>query len=169
MSTLKKGSNSFKRAQSHRNNFINWSINQLNFKNIQEIRLEKVWNIGYKNKQNRIMSHWTNTLIRDKIEHKCQEEGIRLIHQSCTYRSQRCNECGLVRKSNRKGKIYSCGGCNLQIDADYNASLNNEFDLPEIPWYFRKLNLNRKGFYWLKTGLFDLAGTSLESVPHVEV
>lgn len=170
LSTKKKGSKAFKRAQEHRKNFINWSINQLNFSGIKEVRLERIWNICYKNRTNRLMPHWSNTLIRDKIESKCAEEGIRLIHQSSTYRSQRCSGCGIVRKTNRKGKVYECKHCGLVIDADYNASKNHEIDLPEIPYFLRKLQLNRSnGFYWLETGFYDFAtGRSIESLPQVE-
>ena len=171
MTNKKKGSKSFKRTQSHRKNFINWSINQLNFTNVKEIRLEKIWNIGYKSRTSRMMSHWTNTLIRDKIENKCEEEGIRLIHQSSTYRSQRCSGCGVVRKSNRKGKIYSCKHCLLEMDADLNASLNHIVNLPEIPYDLLKLQMNRgDGFYWLESGFYEFGtGRSLQSLPPVEV
>ena len=143
LASCKKGSKAFKRAQSHRKNFINWSINQLHLSNVKEIRLEKVWNIGYKSKTSRLMQHWTNTLIRDKVESICVESGVQLKHQSSTYRSQRCSGCGVVRKANRKGKIYTCKHCGLQIDADYNASCNHIVDLPEIPYKLRKLQMNR--------------------------
>jgi hypothetical protein len=36
-----------------------------------------------------------------------------------------------------------CKHCSLQIDADYNASLNHVVDLPEVPYALRKLQLNR--------------------------
>jgi predicted RNA-binding Zn-ribbon protein involved in translation (DUF1610 family) len=171
LASKKKGSNNFKKAQSHRTNFINWSLNQLNLTNIKELRLEKVWNIGYKSKTSRLMQHWTNTLIRDKVEAVCEENGVRLIHQSSTYRSQRCSGCGVVRKANRKGKLYTCKHCGLQIDADYNASLNHIVDLPEIPYTLRKLQMNRgNGFYWLETGFYEYGtGRSLQSLPPVEV
>jgi len=170
LSTKKKGSKSFKRSQKHRNNFINWSINQLNFSKTKEVRLEKIWKIGYKNRTSRLMSHWTNTLIRDKIESKCEEEGIRLIHQSSTYRSQRCSNCGVVRKANRKGKIYKCKHCLHEMDADLNAAKNHTLDLPEIPYTLCKSRKNLKdGFYWNEYGFFDYStGRSLESLPPIE-
>lgn len=166
LSKKKRGSHAFKKAQDHRKNFINWSLNQLNLKGIRELRLERIWNIRYKNRTNRIMSHWTNTLIRDKVEDMCEEEGIRLIHQSSTYRSQRCSSCGVVRKANRKGKVYSCKHCSLEIDSDLNASLNHEINLPKIPYSLRKLKKNRgNGFYWLKTGFYDFeTSRSLQSL-----
>lgn len=168
LSRKNKGSKNFKKAQEHRKNFINWSINQLNFNNIQQVNLEQIYNIGYKTTKSRKMSHWTNTLIRDKVESKCNLLGVLVKHQSSTYRSQRCSECGIVLKSNRKGKLYSCKLCGNIIDADFNASKNHEVKLTEIPYNFRKLNLNRKGFYWLETGLFDLEGRSLQSLPLVK-
>ena len=162
----KKGSKAFKKAQRHRTNYINWSINQLNFDNIKELRLEQVINIGYKNKTSRMMSHWTNTTIRDKIEAKCEEEGTRLVHQSSTYRSQRCSQCGIVRRANRKGKIYSCKHCGNEMDADLNASLNHTIDLPDIPYPLREMKINRgNGFYWLPSGFYDFTSSrSLESL-----
>lgn len=160
----KKGGKSFEKTQDHRENFINWSINQLNFKNIKQINLERIWNIGYKSKRSRLLSHWTNTIIRDKVESIAEELGVLVKHQSSTYRSQRCSGCGMVRKSNRKRKDYECKNCGLILDADYNASLNHEIELPEIPYDFRNRKLNRKGFFWLKSGLFDLEGRSLQSL-----
>lgn len=169
LSKRKRGSNAFKRSQTHRENFINWSINQLNIDNIQEIKLEDIWNIGYKSGKSRIMSHWTNTLIRDKVEKVCEENGVRLTRMSPTYRSQRCSCCGVVRKANRKGKIYSCKLCGYEADADYNASLNLAIDLPEIPYVLRKKNMNRgNGFIWNEAGFFDFSGRHLEFLPPVE-
>ena len=162
----RKGSKAFKRAAEHRENHINWSINRLNLHNVKEIRLEKITNIGYGQRKSRNLSHWTNTAIRDKIEALCEENGVRLKHQSSVYRSQRCSNCGIVRKANRKGKIYSCKHCGLEIDADFNASLNHEANLSEIPYTFCAEKLNRgNGFYWLESGLHEYkTGRSLESL-----
>jgi len=162
-----RGSNAFKRAKDHQENFVNWSINHLNLDNIKQINLEEIRNIGYKNRTSKKLSHWQNTLIRDKIESVCEDRGIRLIYQSSTYRSQRCSCCGNVRKSNRKGKIYSCKHCGNTMDADLNAAKNHEISLPEIPYDLRNLNLNRKdGFMWREDGFYDLDGRSLQSLLH---
>lgn len=162
----KKGSKSFRRTKEHQKNFVNWSINQLNLSGIGEIRLEKIWNIGFKSKLPRKLSHWQNTVIRDKIKSKCEEEGIRFILQSCVYRSQRCSECGNVRKSNRKGKIYTCKRCHFFCDADLNAAKNHEVNLPDVPYELRKSRLNLgDGFLWAPSGFFNLNGGSLQSPP----
>lgn len=165
LSRKKKGSKSFEKTQEHRKNFIHWSINQLNFNNVKHIKLEEVININYGRKQCRSLSHWTNTIIRDKISSRCEVNGVYFTLQSCIYRSQRCSQCGLVRKSNRKGKIYICG-CGYSDDADFNASCNHEQTLPDIPTKLRKLNLNRKGFYWKESGFYDLTGVSLTVEPN---
>ena len=162
LSRKKKGSDAFFKSQEHRKNFINWSINQLNFDGVKEVRLEKIWNIGYKNKTSRKLSHWTNTLIRDKIKRKCEELEVPVIEQDSSYRSQRCSCCGLVRKANRKGKVYKCKVCGYEADADYNASLNHAIDLPDIDWKFRSQRNNLgKGFYWKESGLFSFDGVEL--------
>ena len=159
-----RGSKSFKRAQDQEVNFINWSINQINFSNIQQVNLEEIKNINYKNKTSSKMFYWRNTLIRDKMCSRCELLGVQVKHQSSTYRSQRCSCCGMVKKSNRKGKTYTCSNCGLIIDSDINASRNHEQSIPEIPYSFSKFKLNRIGFFWLETGLFDLKGESLQSL-----
>lgn len=162
LSKKKKGSKAFKKAQSHRKNFINWSINQLNFDNIKEIKLEKVVNINFGKRTNRKIQAWTNTLIRDKIKSKAHEQDVLVTEQDCTYRSQRCSSCGNVRKANRKSKIYKCKNCNHVIDADLNAAKNHEICLPDLPWDLRsqKLNLGN-GFFWKPNGIFTFDGVEL--------
>lgn len=124
--------------------------------------MEKIWNIGYKQRTSRKLSHWTNTLIRDKILRKCEELEVPIIEQDSTYRSQRCFNCGIVRKSNRKCKLYKCKHCHYEADADYNASLNHSIDLPVIDWKIRNQGFNLgKGFYWKPSGLFTFDGVEL--------
>ena len=168
----KKGSKGFKRAKEHQKNFVNQSINALDLSNIKEVKLEKIWNIGYKNSRTRYMATWQNTLIEDKIQKRCEDEGIRFILNTCTYRSQRCSspECGYVKKSNRKGKLFKCKHCGNTMDSDTNSAMNQVIELPEIPYGLRLLNLNRskEGFFWKLDGVFDSEGRSLQSLPHVE-
>lgn len=155
----KKGSKSFQRAQEHRKNYVNWSINQLNFDGIREIRLEKI-NL-FTGKRSRKLSHFAHDLIATKIFNLAEELGVQVILQSCIYRSQRCSGCGMVCKKHRKGKVYTCSNCGLNIDSDVNAALNHEADLPDIPMSFTALKLNKTGFFWKETGLFDLSGQEL--------
>jgi transposase len=161
LSRKKKGSKSFAKAQKHRTHFINWSIKQVDWTGIKELRLEKVKNIFYKNSYSRNMSHWTNSEIETAIAKACESNGVHLIYQDSTYRSQRCSHCGLVRKSNRIGKSYTCKGCGVHLDADLNGAKNHAINLPDIPVNLRHLKLNRKGFYWKPEGLFHLDGSEI--------
>ena len=120
----------------------------MDFSNLKEVRLEKIVNIKKGVRTSRSMSHWSNPEIRDKIKRKLEDLEVPVVEQSCAYRSQRCNQCGLVRKSNRKGKVYSCS-CGFVGDADFNASKNHECNLQQIPFDFigKGLNLG-SGFFW---------------------
>lgn len=73
----------------------------------------------------------------------------------------------MVRKANRKKKEYSCKNCGLMLDADLNAALNHEIDLPSIPYALRQQELNRTGFFWKEEGFYDLVGQEL-TVPDIE-
>jgi hypothetical protein len=119
-------------------------------------------NINYGRTTSRKMSHWTNTLIRDKLFHKAEEQEVLVVSQPSAYYSQRCSGCGLVRKANRKGKQYTCK-CGCTLDSDLNAAKNHEQDLYYLNWELRKLlRTNRKnigkGFYWRKNGLYEVTG-----------
>jgi len=155
LSRKKKGSKAFKRSQEFRKNLINWSINQLNFSNIKELRLEKLHNVGKGKKKSRFMSHWTYTLINNKLIRLSEEKGFLIRIMPNEFRSQRCSECGWVRKANRKGKTFTCNKCGITIDADLNAASNLELDLFEIPFWVRSMKINIEGFYWKTNGLFS--------------
>lgn len=162
LSRKKKGSKAFGKTQEHRENFVNWSINQLDFTKAKEVRLEKIRNINYKKRCSRKMSHWLNTLIRDKIKRRCEELDVPVFEQDSSYRSQRCFRCGIVRKANRRGQIYKCKHCGHEDDSDHNASLNHSIDLPEIDWRLRGQGLNLgDGFYWKPDGVYAFDGGEL--------
>jgi hypothetical protein len=160
MCRKKKGSRAFKKLQALRKNYIHWTLHQLNLSGVKEVRFEKIWNIGYKQRSSKLMSHWTNTIIRDGWQDFCLRNGVRFTEVESAYKSQRCFPCGLVKKSNRKKKVYKCP-CGHVMDADLNSSNNQVLDLPEISYEFRKLKLNVKGFYWLESGIFDLNGVEI--------
>lgn len=148
----KKGSKAFARAQNHRKNYINWSINQLNLKNVDVVKCEKIKNLRYKHRVSRYMSSWTYTDIFDKLQRKCEEQNVSIVRISPTYTSQRCFACGWVCKSNRKGKSFKCIKCSYMHDADLNAAKNISLNLREIGKKERLLQKNRTGFYWTVEG-----------------
>ncbi len=162
----KKGSRAFQRAEDHRFNFVNWTINRLDLEEIKQINLEQI-NTFCGSKRSRKLSHFAHSLISDKLMRIAQERGVLVLERPCIYKYQRCSGCGMVRKANRKGKIYSCKNCNLIIDADLNSAINNSIDLPAIPYWIRCQELNQAGFWWKPEGLFDLDNQEIR-VPDAE-
>jgi transposase len=147
LSRKQKGSLGFKRTQEHRSNYINWSINQLDFDNIKVVNLEDVKNLRYGKNSSRYLSHFVYTQIFDKLESFSFEQGVLVQKKSPTYTSQRCSKCGWVRKRNRNGKLFKCEKCGFVCDSDLNASINLSFDLPCVSKAERLLHKNRQGFY----------------------
>jgi transposase len=156
----KKGSKSFKKTQQHRENYINWSINQLDFSGVKEIRLETN---GFRGeKRSRFLSHYNHASVEKKMTSLAEESGVRLTLRPSVYKSQRCCQCGFVCKANRKGKSFECKQCYMTLDADINSAVNNSIDLPLVPQWVVSDKLNRNGFFWKETGLFDLLGQELK-------
>jgi predicted RNA-binding Zn-ribbon protein involved in translation (DUF1610 family) len=161
ISRRKKGSDAFKKSVAHRKNFVNWSINQLDFRGVKELRLEKVSNIRFGKNTSRKLSHWSHPEIRDKLKSRCEELEVPISEQSCAYRSQRCSKCGNVRKANRQGELYVCKSCGFSANADWNAAVNHTIDLPSVQEFAgRKLNLGN-GFFWKPEGVFSFGGAEL--------
>lgn len=150
----KPSSKGFRRAQAHRKNYINWSLKQLDFSNISEMRLEKIEDLRRGKRQHvSKMKHWTYPLIKDKLTALSETEGFTLSLVDNVYRSQRCSQCGFVRKVQRKDETFKCRQCNYFADADLNAAFNLELDLPKVPYWVRRQQLNRsEGFYWTFDG-----------------
>jgi transposase len=152
LSGRKKGSKGFEKTQSHRTNYINWSINQLNLTKVKKVRLENIKYLRTGCRSSRKLSHWTYTAIFDKLEDYCSQSGVQTETISPTYTSQRCSQCGWVRKNNRKKKLFRCTSCGFSADADLNASSNIALDLSPILKKERLLHKNRTGFYWPEAG-----------------
>lgn len=144
----KKGSNGFRKAQEHRKNYINWSVNQLNLSEYKQINLEKITNLRYKKNSSRKLSHWNYTIIFDKIKGVASKNGVRILEMNPAYTSQRCSCCGWVKKGNRNGKKFKCLSCSYENDSDLNASINLSLELKELNPKFILQKRNRTGFYW---------------------
>lgn len=148
MSRKKRGSKNFNAVCKHRTNYINWSINQLNFSSVKQVNLENIKNLRRGQRCSRKLSHWNYHEIKSKLESKCEELGVQVNYVSPTYTSQRCSCCGWVRKGNRKRKQFKCDKCSYEQDADLNASRNLSFNLRPIGRKERLLHKNKTGFYW---------------------
>ena len=155
LSRREKGSNGFRRAQELRKNYVGWSLNRINFDEIEALKCERLHDVRRGKTSSRKLSHWNYKHILDLLERKCFLEDVPIYSSSPTYTSQRCSCCGWVRKSNRKGKIFKCGQCGLHIDADLNASRNLALCLPAISRKERLKKMNIIGFYWCRNNNLD--------------
>jgi len=155
-----KGSKAFNKVKAQRDNYINWSIKQLDFSKISQINLEKISNFRYKKNVGKFLNYFNETLIREKLIDIAQQSGVRIVEQSSPFRSQRCSSCGYVSKKNRKGKDFSCKHCSFQTDADLNASLNHEIKLSFSFILFASLR-EIKEFFWKEEGFFNLNGSEI--------
>ena len=66
--------------------------------------------------------------IRTKLINKCKERNIELRVVDTFYPSSKtCSCCGSIKKNLKlNDRIYKCCNCGLEIDRDYNASINLE-------------------------------------------
>lgn len=160
LSRKKPNSKAFKQTQDHRKNYINWSINQLNFDSIREVRMESNKNIRRGRNTSRSLKHYTYTLINRKIETLFEDIGVHLTSNKSFYRSQRCSKCSFVYKLNRKGKEFYCRKCAFKSDADLNAAINNEVNLPDLNNLY-PLDNKISGFFWKESGVYNLKGEEL--------
>lgn len=144
----KKDSIGFHKAQTHRTNYINWCINQLNLDGVRQVNRENIKNLRMGRRNRRMMQHWNYGELFDKLDIRLEELGVLVSKFNPTYTSQRCSSCGWVRKGNRKKKLFKCDKCGHTQDADLNASLNLSLSLMPIGKKERLLHKNRTGFYW---------------------
>ena len=144
----KKGSRAFQRAQTHRLNYINMVLNRFNWNGIRRINIEKIRYLRHKSRTSRKLSHWTYTIIFDKVGMLAEETGVLSQEVNPAFTSRRCSQCGWVKKTNRKGKHFKCCNCGYAADADLNASVNISLDLSEVTKRDKQLYYSGKGFYW---------------------
>lgn len=147
LSRKTKGSKGFQRAEAHRTNYINWSVNQLNLDAVGVLRLENIRQMRTGKRTNRKLSHWVYADLFRKLETAANRQGVLVEKVDQAFTSQRCNACGWTRKANRTGKVFNCKTCGFTEDADLNAARNISLDLPSV-WRERQQRANLKGFQW---------------------
>jgi IS605 OrfB family transposase len=148
LSLKRKGSKGFRKASSHRTNYINWTVNQLNLNDVKEVNREEIKNLRKGKRQSGLMSRWNYGELFDVLDKKLEDRGVRVNKLNPTYTSQRCSQCGWVRKGNRKLKLFMCDKCCYQQDSDLNASINLSLKLKPIGVQQRLKQENKTGFYW---------------------
>ncbi|MGB3190245.1 MAG: transposase [Limnoraphis sp.] len=74
------------------------------------------------------INRWAFYQLRLFTEYKARIAGISIILVEPRYTSQTCSRCHHIHpqkgKSYRKGKVFKCGFCGFEHDADVNGALN---------------------------------------------
>lgn len=153
ISKIQKGTKAFKRAQEHRTNHINYTINKF-FKlnnDISSVHFEEVKNLNKGKSRNRVMQAWTYRDIMLKFESKCLDLNIKFVKENSVYKSQRCSECGFVHIDNRFNSDFQCLKCGYSDNADLNSARNQIQELYKFETKDNKILKNKNkydGFYW---------------------
>ena len=114
------------RIASHINCELNKMVKE---EDIEEIVREDLNWISKKKKnvsrkqQNRF-STWSKGVLLERLSVKLAEKGIKETIVNPAYSSQVCCKCNHL--GSRNGKVFKCLNCNLNIDADFNASINTK-------------------------------------------
>lgn len=128
ISNKKQGSNNFKKLLIHRDNLINFYVNQIDITDIKTLIIEDLKDVKYKSelhkKINNKLQRWSYRKTIDKLSRTCEVNGIELVKVSPSYTSQTCSCCGHIDKNSRNQENYHCVSCGYNIDADINASIN---------------------------------------------
>jgi transposase len=121
----KQNSKAHARARQELKNQINYSIkNNIPWDEISHLAMEDLSEIKQGNKWGRTHQFWRVGYAQQRIEHSCEENGVRLTRVNAAYTSQTCSACGIKHKRSRQGERFSCLSCGYEIDADLNGAIN---------------------------------------------
>lgn len=74
--------------------------------------------------ENRRDSMWARAKLTHKLISKLNWHGYEVIEVDPAYTSQMCSNCFCIHEENRHYKEFKCQCCGIELDADYNASMN---------------------------------------------
>jgi putative transposase len=121
----KQRSKSHARARTELKNQINYSIkNDIPWDQLSHLVMEDLSEIKQGNKWGRRNQFWRVGLAQQRIEHACEENGVRLTRVHAAYTSQTCSACGVKHKQSRQGERFSCLSCGYEVDAHLNGAIN---------------------------------------------
>ena len=120
----------FYRLSCIRNDYNNKMVNEITRAKLKYITIEnlKVSNMIKNKHLSKAIQEQNFFSIRNKLINKCKERNIELRLVDTFYPSSKtCSCCGNIKKDLKlKDRIYKCCNCGLEIDRDYNASINLE-------------------------------------------
>ena len=127
----KKNSKAYKKAIREMNNYVNYTINQLPWSELNVLIYENLKNItkGSKGKRQskkyRVkQQHWIVGKLISRILFKCEENRVRPVYVNPYNTSRTCPKCNNVGEANRSGEYFSCVLCGYNEDADFVGATN---------------------------------------------
>ena len=120
----------FYRLNCIRDDYNNKMVNEITRAKLKYITIEdlKVSNMIKNKHLSKAIQEQNFYAIRTKLINKCKERNIELRLVDAFYPSSKtCSCCGSVKKDLKlSDRIYKCCNCGLEMDRDYNASINLE-------------------------------------------
>ena len=120
----------FYRLNCIRDDYNNKMVNEITRAKLKYITIEdlKVFNMIKNKHLSKAIQEQNFHSIRTKLINKCKERNIELRIVDIFYPSSKtCSCCGSVKKDLKlNDRIYKCCNCGLEMDRDYNASINLE-------------------------------------------
>ena len=120
----------FYRLNCIRDDYNNKMVNEITRAKLKYITIEdlKVSNMIKNKHLSKAIQEQNFYSIRTKLINKCKERNIELRLVDTFYPSSKtCSCCGSIKKDLKlNDRIYKCYNCGLEIDRDYNASINLE-------------------------------------------
>jgi IS605 OrfB family transposase len=126
----KNGSAGKRSAMRHRDNYIGQVVNQIPFEALKMIAIEDLTGISKGKKKGqtrsfrRVMAPWAYRQVRQRIEQKARQHGVRVVAVDPRDTSRRCPRCGTVSAKNRVAEVFHCVGCGHHSDADTVGAVN---------------------------------------------
>ena len=120
----------FYRLNCIRDDYNNKIVNEITRTKLKYITIEdlKVSNMIKNRHLSKVIQEQNFYSIRTKLINKCKERNIEVRLVDTFYPSSKtCSCCGSVKKDLKlNDRIYKCCNCGLEMDRDYNASINLE-------------------------------------------
>ena len=120
----------FYRLNCIRDDYNNKIVDEITRDKLKYITIEdlKVSNMMKNKHLSKAIQEQNFYAIRTKLINKCKERNIELRLVDTFYPSSKiCSYCGSIKKDLKlSNRIYKCCNCGLEMDRDYNASINLE-------------------------------------------
>ena len=120
----------FYRLNCIRDDYNNKMVNEITRAKLKYITIEdlKVSNMIKNKHLSKAIQEQNFYVIKTKLINKCKERNIELRIVDTFYPSSKtCSCCGSIKRNLKlNDRIYKCCNCGLEIDRDYNASINLE-------------------------------------------